>query len=267
MTVREIEMITMAPHLKKNTVLLGKEIRDRRLELGLTIEGAATKAGVSQKTWIRYESGSSIRLDKVANVLKVLKWTNFPDGSQDEFENPVLNVDKSHRAWSEYLEHNYGPKTAACFAVASVIVLDEIKEDLQGLENKPRGTHLGQLDISLCADKLPPQFLMRYDYEFVYALKHTAEQFIHWAKAGSPLNPHTVLDELFLYLIEQEIDLLYEMYDLDEYLESEGIEGILSELAGDIDLYTCLYSGVYLVQPGDIYHFDNWLIEQFWDGD
>ena len=45
----------------KGTSKLGEAIKSRRQELGLTIEEAATKAGVGIKTWCRYESGESIR--------------------------------------------------------------------------------------------------------------------------------------------------------------------------------------------------------------
>lgn len=36
---------------------LAKQIRLRRNELGLTIEEAASRAGVGTKTWCRYEAG------------------------------------------------------------------------------------------------------------------------------------------------------------------------------------------------------------------
>lgn len=51
---------------------LAKQIRLRRSELGLTIEEAASRAGVGTKTWCRYEAGESIRSDKCKGVCKAL---------------------------------------------------------------------------------------------------------------------------------------------------------------------------------------------------
>ena len=39
---------------------LARQIKSRRNELGLTIEEAASRAGVGTKTWCRYEAGESI---------------------------------------------------------------------------------------------------------------------------------------------------------------------------------------------------------------
>ena len=49
---------------------LAKKIKFRRNELHLTIEEAALRAGVGSKTWSRYESGGSIRLDKCKGYVK-----------------------------------------------------------------------------------------------------------------------------------------------------------------------------------------------------
>lgn len=47
----------MSARIIKGSAELGRKIRSRRNELGLTIEDAASKAGVGTKTWSRYESG------------------------------------------------------------------------------------------------------------------------------------------------------------------------------------------------------------------
>ena len=52
----------------KGSLKLAESIRNKRNELNLTIEEAALKAGVGTKTWSRYESGESIRRDKVRGV-------------------------------------------------------------------------------------------------------------------------------------------------------------------------------------------------------
>lgn len=54
----------MAPKTILSNEDLGKKIKVRRNELRLTIEEAASRAGVGVKTWCRYESGGSIRKDK-----------------------------------------------------------------------------------------------------------------------------------------------------------------------------------------------------------
>jgi len=44
--------------------------KHRRSMLNLTIEEAASKAGVGTKTWSRYEAGGSIRKDKSKGICK-----------------------------------------------------------------------------------------------------------------------------------------------------------------------------------------------------
>ena len=52
-----------------NPPSLSEKIKSRRLELSLTIEEAAKRAGVGTKTWCRYEAGESIRADKYKDLL------------------------------------------------------------------------------------------------------------------------------------------------------------------------------------------------------
>ena len=49
---------------------LATQIKNRRNELGLTIEEAATRAGVGTKTWSRYESGGLFVLISVKVFVK-----------------------------------------------------------------------------------------------------------------------------------------------------------------------------------------------------
>lgn len=62
----------MSQRTVKGSGELGNKIRQRRNELGLTIEEAAAKAGVGVKTWCRYEAGESIRQDKYFKVCSIL---------------------------------------------------------------------------------------------------------------------------------------------------------------------------------------------------
>lgn len=54
----------MTPKTLVGSKKLGEKIRARWLELDLTIEEVALRAGIGTKTWRRYEAGESIRMDK-----------------------------------------------------------------------------------------------------------------------------------------------------------------------------------------------------------
>lgn len=56
---------------------LARQIKSRRNELGLTIEEAASRAGIGTKTWCRYEAGESIRIDKCKKLCKALHWNDL----------------------------------------------------------------------------------------------------------------------------------------------------------------------------------------------
>ena len=71
---------------------LANKIKQRRTELGLTIEEAASCAGVGTKTWSRYEAGESIRQDKVKGICKVLNWPNLI-ASENDVENTISIAD------------------------------------------------------------------------------------------------------------------------------------------------------------------------------
>ena len=167
----------MSKRTIEGTPVLGETIKSRRLELGLTIEEAASKANVGTKSWCRYESGESIRSDKVKGICKALNWLAFPN--QDLDEENIFNLEEylNHDAWSQYLCERYGEAVAIAFAIGSDIILDHIKEDLSNIATLPRYSHLGQLRFSMIGDELPEQFLTRYDYEFLYQLKTTVTSY------------------------------------------------------------------------------------------
>ena len=71
---------------------LAMQIKLRRNELGLTIEEAASRAGVGTKTWSRYEAGESIRRDKSKGICKALNWYSLPD--QDEENSEQISVEE-----------------------------------------------------------------------------------------------------------------------------------------------------------------------------
>lgn len=248
----------------KGTASLGEAIKSRRKELGLTIEDAASKACVGIKSWCRYEAGESIRSDKVKGICKALKWRAFPD--KDEPSDFDIKDYKNHDAWSPYLCKQFSEAAAISFAIGSDILLDNINEDLSVLSTMPKGSHLGQLPVSMIKHYLPEQFLVRYDYEFLYQLKTTIKHFRQIAANGKPFFAHSVLDELAIYLcMEESTPLMDCMYN---DMEDAGIDGLYTrnewafDLFDDMDVVTCLFSDNYLTED-HIYHFDNWAKHQF----
>lgn len=255
----------MAMRSIKGNQELAKKIKARRNELGLTIEEAAIRAGVGIKTWSRYEAGESIREDKYKGVCKALNWYSFIENEDDEIkEQSILDKYLNHEAWSEFLAKTYGRKAALSFAVGSEILLDMITDDLSDLSTEPVGTHIGELDTSYIADELPPQFLMRYDYEFLYRMRCTLIQLRMGAGYGNMLIAHSVMEELIIYLADNEGKEFMEACCGDELWaqEDDYDEGWVFSLFEDMDLITMLYSDRY-VEEDSMYHFRRWSEPQF----
>lgn len=232
------------------------------------IEEAASKTGVGTKTWRRYESGQSIRKDKYKGVCRALNWHSFPkievSHANDSFD---LGKYQKHEAWSPYLMHTFGTLAAVSFVVGSDILLDNLAEDLDELSSLPRGSHVGELDGSWMAPILPSQFLMKYDYDFLYVLLHTVKQLRITASTGNSIVAHSVIEELTLYLIVEESRLLIESMvdDMSSDLvdQDENWDEWIFDLFDDMDLVTFLYSDFYL-DTENTYHFDHWLERQFY---
>lgn len=265
MSVRKVKK--MSQKVIKGTPRLAEAIRSRRRELGLTIEESAFRAGVGVKTWCRYESGGSIRQDKTKGICKTLNWHTFP--SEDDGNDIVFNIDeyKSHEAWSEFISNNYGETAAISFVIGSDIILDNLDEDLEELSALPKGTHVGQLAVSMTKDILPSQFLMRYDYDFLYCLKTTVLKLRRVAHHSTHFSARSVMEELAIYLCVEESKFLMECMMPD--MEACGVDGLDTwddwafDLFDDMDIVTCLYSNYYVTND-HIYHFDHWTEEQFY---
>lgn len=75
----------------------------------------------------------------------------------------------------------------------------------------PAGSHIGQLSTSFMSDELPIQFLMHYDYDFLYQMKCTLLQLRRKAKLGIPMVAHSVMEELIIYLCNEEAEALIEV--------------------------------------------------------
>lgn len=257
----------MSQQVIKGTTKLSESIRSRRLELGLTIEEAALRANVGTKTWCRYEAGESIRRDKAKGICKALNWNTIPNS--DKGNDIVFNIDeyKNHKAWSEYIGEHYGEAAAISFVIGSDILLDHIEEDLSEMSELPKGSHVGQLTMSMIKDMLPEQFLMNYDYEFLYCLKTCIIKLRQTAHKNVTLVTHSVMQELALYLIVEAAEFLMETMSVE--MEAYGIEDVdmwkdwIFDLFGDMDIVTCLYSYNYLTCD-HIYHFEHWMEDQFY---
>lgn len=256
----------MAQQTIQGSESLAKQIRLRRLELGLTIEEAASRADVGTKTWCRYESGESIRRDKCKGICKALNWLSLPNNEAENDD--VLSVKDylNHSAWSDYLAKTYGDRAAMSFAAGSDIMLDHLKADLEELSSMPVGTHIGQLSISMLEYDLPEQFLMEYNYNFLYQMKCKLQQLQGLAKLGVPMIAHSVLEELIIYLCNEEANSLIELYNGIEGIEKEGTDDWVFELFQDMDIVTFLYSDIY-VSDNHPYHFKYWNDEQFFMGE
>lgn len=252
----------MAQKSIQGSQVLAQKIRLRRQELSLTIEEAAMRAGVGTKTWCRYEAGESIRADKCKGICKALSWRNFPNNEEDEGKKSLLDEYKNHEAWSQFLENNYGEMAAISFAAGSDILLDYIREDLSELALMPRDSHLGQLSVSLVRDILPPQFLMQYNYDFLYHMECSLLQLRKIAGAGGSIVAHSVMDELIIYLCNEEAMAMLEL-SVADHPELDVYDDWVFDLFGDMDIITFLYSNQYLDEDVT-YHFVHWNERQFY---
>ena len=257
----------MSPKTIKSNLELGEAIKNRRSELNLTIEEAASKAGISTKTWSRYESGESIRKDKVSGLCKALKWRSIP-GMDDVgvFTEADFDKYKESKAWSPYIAECFGPYAALSFVFGSDILLDHINEDISALSEMPRGSHIGEVPTSFIASSMPQQFLVRYDYEFMWSLREILIRFRRAASHTEQMVAHSVIEELVLYLINEESQFLMEEMELAfdvDHDEDEYRADWVFDIFDDADIETFLYSDVFSLVPDDTYHFDNWFEQQF----
>ena len=259
----------MPPKTISSNHELGEAIKNKRIELGLTIEEAASKAGVGTKTWSRYESGSSIRSDKVRSLCKAINWVALPEIDGLSTGNNIdYNKYENDETWSPYLASVFGKYAAISFVIGSTILLDEINGDLSALSELPKDSHIGEVPSSILSVIMPQQFLVRYDYEFIWAMRQTLIKYRTIAPNTSSMIAHSVLDELVLYLVmEESRDLMEDMkfdfdpaYDEDEYFNwSEWAFDIFQ----DMDIVTFLYADLFTLTPDSPYHFSNWFKQQF----
>jgi transcriptional regulator with XRE-family HTH domain len=254
----------------KSCTELGETIKQRRSDLSLTIVEAAAKAGVSVKTWSRYEQGESIRADKVKGLCKALNWASLPGADGERFGGESdFDAYKRNEAWCPFLNERFGEYAAVSFIIGSEILLDEINDDLKELAKMPKGSHIGEIPASALSDILPQQFLVRYDYEFLWTLRNILQHFRYIAPRATKMQAHSVAEELVLYLIVEKSRMLMDEIvsaveiSCDEH-DYESWDEWAFDLFDDMDIATFLYSDLILLTPGDTYHFDNWFVQQFY---
>ena len=80
------------------------------------------------------------------------------------------------------------------------------------------------------------------------------------AKMNLEIVTHSVLEELAIYLMVQESEILMDISDLQ--LDGNWQDWVF-DLFGDMDIVTCLYSNIY-IREDNIYHFEHWMDNQFW---
>jgi transcriptional regulator with XRE-family HTH domain len=240
---------------------LAKQIKLRRNELGITIEEAALRAGIGTKTWCRYEAGQSIRIDKCRGICKALNWNSLPEQNATNDEHMSIQEYKNHEAWSKYLENNFGDIAAMSFAVGSDILLDQINDYMNELSSMPVGTHIGQVDVYWLNDSLPKQFLMQYNYEFMYRMKCTIYQMRKRAKDGSTMTAFSVIEELIYYICCKKASTLIEL--VTDVHNSGNFDDWIFDLFDDSDIESLLYSDMYLDESCN-YHFSKWFEQQFY---
>ncbi len=249
----------MAQKVIKGSNSIAQKIRSRRNELNLTIEEAAHRAGIGIKTWCRYESGESIRQDKIKGVCKALNWRVIPDEDNDQDDLQIKEY-VEHEAWSTFLADNFGKRAAISFVIGSDMLLDYLEQDISDLSQMPVGSHIGQLSTSFIKDDLPPQFLLKYDYEFLYKMLKELKNLKKRINAGTSVVPGSVIEELIIYICNEQAHAYIELtgnMQSDGNDESVYYDEWVFDLFGDCDIITFLYSDIWVDEKSP-YCFTHW---------
>lgn len=269
----------MPPKTIELTVEQAASIRARREERGLTIEAAARAGGVGSETWRRWEGGSAVRLDKLPGLLKVLRISTLDqlmeskaEGSRIDLRGDVAKLPASLRDLGEI---------AAVFMAGLEILSDSVNNDIEELATMPRGSHVGQLSISMLLEHLPDRWTTRYDHEFCWRLKSSLSGMRDRIRVmPEPVIARTPADDLivraalregvmYYELGEQELPWAYRGDDDDEddILDQRSLdEDLLADWLDDVeglfldgrDSPFVFFYTPFDPRPGDPLHIDNW---------
>ncbi len=259
---------------------IGEDMRDRRRQLGLSVQQMAQLAGVTEQTWRNYEAGrTQVRGDKQEQVWDALGW-HLPTweerialtGIYDDAPTDDLGVPPWDKiptmlavAYSPLLASTLGERAARCFALGSFLYHQAVEENLRDLALLPRGAHLGLLDESHIADTLPALWLTRYDYEFVFQMRAVAMDLTRRLHDGAPAPAEPLVRSMAEALVLHDIlalgaviashDLLIED---NTTVEEEEWEGWVDSLCGPDQPVHWLIATALVPPPNAPEHIDNW---------
>jgi Helix-turn-helix domain len=269
----------MAPKTEPSSTELGKLMRGRRKELGLTIEQAAASANIGSESWRRYEQGGAIRQDKVRGVCRTLRWPSLPsagagdanpadDRASASAEKSMWDLAAEGAGYSRALAADYGQACARVFALGYDFVSDWLKDDIDSLSTMPRGTHLGELGHSWLAGELPARWLTRYDYEFCYRLRGVVEdlrwRLVHPGYDGVPHLTRCPADDLALHLLLQSGASAFDEHD-NSPIEDGDVGEWEYELNGEDDeIISALFSDQTHPAKDHSWHFERWFEESYY---
>lgn len=229
------------------------------LEIDTKLHG---RSDVSEEEDLESAADKAADFEKQNNQIKIQ--SGLPNQDRVWTDSKTLSLLKAYRkreAWSSFLEDHFGIGAAVAFSVGSELFLGLVEDDLQALSVSQAGTILAELKCSRIGRQLPRQFESRYDHRFLYGFKMALVHLRSKAQQSLPMNPHTVLEELAIYLSAQ---------ISRNYIEPALKEGIcfsaeimkesedwVFDLFGDMEIETFLYSALILDQDHP-YHFDHW---------
>ena len=200
---------------------------------------------------VRAILGSSGLLDELAQGAEALHLPGW-----DEIPTELA------AGYSPRLAGMLGEKAARCFAMGAFLYDQSLAEDLDGLGELPRGTHLGELEDTHIGTTLPNLWLTRYDYELVFQLRRSA-QLLCLRLTGE----EELADDEPLVRSMAEALVLHDVFDLGctigsaahgVLIERETWEGWVDALSGpDRPARRAIYT--MMIPPADSpEHFDNW---------
>lgn len=243
----------------------------------MTIESAARSAAVGSETWRRWEAGGAVRADKLQGLLKVLRLPSLDHLAEESDE--VAGVDiKDDLAKLPASIRDLG-ELAVVFMVGLDLLVDGLDQDMEELAGMPRGSHLGQLHVSMIGDYLPDRWLTRYDHEFCWRLKSALHGMRQRIQAlPEPRIARTPADDLIVRAALREGVMYFEVMERpfpwamqdDDDDDADDSPDLLDDLLADWldDAEGILLDGrdspfvFFLVthdpQPGDPLHFESW---------
>ena len=200
---------------------------------------------------VRAILGSSGLLDELAQGAETLHLPGW-----DEIPTELA------AGYSPRLAGMLGEKAARCFAMGAFLYDRSLAEDLDGLGELPRGTHLGELEDTHIGTTLPNLWLTRYDYELVFQLRRSA-QLLCLRLTGE----EELADDEPLVRSMAEALALHDVFDLGctigsathgVLVERETWEEWVDALSGpDRPARRAIYT--MMIPPADSpEHFDNW---------